>query len=282
MIPVARLHCDLATVRAALAGRYDVLEELGGGVMARVFLATDQRLQRRVALKVLRSEIRALLGAERFLQEISIVAAFNHPNIVPLLEADEVAGFLYFAMRHIPGDSLDRRIRRERCLPLDHAVRIAVEVAHGLEYSHRHNVVHRDVKPRNILLHEGVALIADFGTAIITAQGGRRLTESGVLIGTPEYMSPEQAEPGASVDGRSDVYGLGCVLYEMVTGEPVFTGATMQAVLARHRAERVPSVRVTRPEAPEALDRIVQTALAKAPRDRFPGAAALAGALERL
>jgi serine/threonine-protein kinase len=256
-----------------------VLEELGGGVMARVFLAADRKLPRRVAIKVLKPEIRALLGAERFVQEISIVAAFDHPNIVPLLEADEAGGLLYFAMRHIPGESLDGRIRRERRLPLGDAVRIATDVARGLEYSHQRHVVHRDVKPRNILLQAGTALIADFGTAIITAQGSRRLTESGVMVGTPGYMSPEQADSEATVDGRSDVYGLGCVLYEMVTGEPVFTGATIQGILARHRLERMPSVRVTRPDAPPALDRIVQTALAKAPRDRFPGAGALAGAL---
>jgi serine/threonine-protein kinase len=280
--PAGPLPCDLVTVRAALAGRYEVKEELGGGVMARVFLATDPSLRRQVAIKVLKPDIRALLGAERFVQEISIVAAFNHPNIVPLLEADEAGGFLYFAMRYIPGESLDHRIRRARRLPLDHAVGIAIGVARGLEYSHQRNVIHRDVKPRNILLHEGAALIADFGTAIITARGSRRLTESGVLVGTPEYMSPEQADPDAVVDGRSDVYGLGCVLYEMVTGEPVFTGATVQAVLAKHRAERVSSVRVTRPEAPASLDRIVQRALAKAPRDRFSGAGELADALGKV
>jgi DNA-binding SARP family transcriptional activator len=275
----APLRCELEMVREALAGRYDVLEQLGGGVMAKVFLAWDPKLRRHVAVKVLKPEIRALLGAERFVQEISIVAGFNHPNIVPLFEADEVGGFLYFAMRHIPGEPLSARIHREGRLPLDHAVRIAAEVARGLEYSHQRKVVHRDVKPRNILIHEGTALIADFGTAIITADGGKRLTESGVLVGTPGYMSPEQADPKASVDARSDVYGLGCVLYEMVTGEVVFTGATAQAVLAKHRLERVPSVRVTRPDASAALDDVVQTALAKTPAERFPGAAALAEAL---
>jgi DNA-binding SARP family transcriptional activator len=278
----APLRCEIEMVREALAGRYDVLEQLGGGLMAKVFLAWDVRLRRHVAVKVLKPDIRALLGAERFVQEIGIVTAFNHPNIVPLFETDEVGGFLYFTMRHIPGEPLNERIRRERYLPLGQAVRFATEVARGLQYSHDRNVVHRDVKPRNILLHEGSALIADFGTAIILAGGGKRLTQSGVLVGTPGYMSPEQSDPNGAVDGRSDVYGLGCVLYEMVTGEPVFTGATMHAVINKHRLERVTSIRIARPDAPAALDQIVARALAKAPGDRFATAAAFAEALEGL
>jgi serine/threonine-protein kinase len=269
-------------VREALVGRYDVLEQLDGGVMAKVFLAWDVGLRRHVAVKVLKPEIRALLGAERFVQEIGIVAGFNHPNIVPLFEAGEAGGFLYFTMRHIPSEALSERIRREGYLPLDHAVRVTVEIARGLQYSHDRNVVHRDVKPRNILLHEGTALIADFGTAIILAGGAKRLTESGVLVGTPGYMSPEQSDPKGPVDRRSDVYGLGCVLYEMITGEPVFTGATTYAVINKHRLERVASVRIARPDAPAALDQIVARALAKAPGDRFATAAAFAEALEGL
>jgi len=278
--PAVPLRCEIEMVREALVGRYDVLEQLGGGVMAKVFLAWDAKVRRHVAIKVLKPEIRLLLGADRFVQEIGIVAGFNHPNIVPLFETDEVGGFLYFTMRHIPGESLSQRIRREGYLPLDQAVRIAGEVARALEYSHQRQVVHRDVKPRNILLHEGTALVADFGTAIIVAGGGKRLTESGVLVGTPEYMSPEQADPNGVLDGRSDVYGLGCVLYEMLAGEPVFTGPTVQAVIAKHRLERVPSLRIARPEAPASIEQLVMRALAKEPGDRFGSAAALAEALE--
>jgi len=276
------LRCDVETVRQVLAGRYDVLEQLGGGVMAKVFLAWDPKRRRRVAVKVLKPKIRALIGPERFQQEIAIVAGFNHPNIVPLFEADEVGGFLYFAMRHIPGEPLNERIRRDGQLPIDQALRLAGDVARGLDYSHHRQVVHRDVKPRNILLHEGTALIADFGTAIIVAGGGRRLTESGVLVGTPGYMSPEQADPNAPIDGRSDVYGLGCVLYEMITGEAVFRGATVATLLSRHRLEQPTSMRIARPAASPALDELVMKALAKAPGERFPGAAAFAEAMERV
>ena len=282
LTPAAPLRCELEMVREALVGRYDVLEQLGGGVMAKVFLAWDPKLRRHVAVKVLKPEIRSLIGPERFQQEIAIVAGFNHPNIVPLFESDDVGGFLYFTMRHIPGEPLHERIRREGYLPIDQALRIASEVARALEYSHQREVVHRDLKPRNILLHEGTALIADFGTAIIVAGGGRRLTESGVLVGTPGYMSPEQADPNAPIDGRSDVYGLGCVLYEMITGEAVFRGATVATLLSRHRLEQPTSMRIARPAASPALDELVMKALAKAPGERFPGAAAFAEAMERV
>jgi serine/threonine-protein kinase len=273
-------RCHLELVREALMGRYDVLEELGGGGMAKVFLAFDPKLRRHVAVKVLRPEIRRAVGTERFLQEIAIIAAFNHPNIIPLFEADDLGGFLYYAMRHVPGEPLSERIRRKGCLPVADAVAIARDVARALEYSHQQHVVHRDTKPRNILLHEGVALIADFGTALVVAGGGRRLTESGLLVGTPEYMSPEQADPECRPDARSDVYALGCVIYEMLAGEPVYRGATTAAVFAKHRSERIPSVRVTRPDVPPALEAIVTRALAKVPAERFPSAAALAQSLD--
>jgi DNA-binding SARP family transcriptional activator len=280
--PVAPRRCDLETVREAFLGRYDVVEDLGGGGAARVFLAWDPQLRRHVAVKVLRPDIRLNVGTERFLQEIAIVAAFNHPNIVPLFEADELGGFLYYAMRHVPGQPVSDRIRRGGGLPIAEAVHIARDVARALAYTHQRNVVHRDVKPRNILLHEQMALIADFGTALVMAAGGKRLTQSGLLVGTPEYMSPEQIDPRAKVDHRTDVYGLGCVLYEMLAGEPVYRGATPAAVLARHRLERIPSVRITRPEVSPTLDEVVTTALAKRPADRFPSAEAFATALEGL
>jgi len=258
-----------------------VLEELGGGVLGKVFLAWDPKLRRHVAVKVLKPELRDAVGGKRFLQEIAIVAAFNHPNIVPLFEADEIAGFLYYAMRHIPGEPLSARLKREGYLPVADAVSIARDVARGLAHCHERGVVHRDVKPKNILLHERSALITDFATAMATAGGGTRFTTSGIWVGTPEYMSPEQAAPGGIVDQRSDVYGLGCVLYEMLAGEPVFSGATRQAVLAKHMRERVPSLRIARPTVPEALEHIVVTALAKRPDERFADAGTLAEALER-
>jgi serine/threonine-protein kinase len=280
LAPATPKRCNLELVREAFAGRYDVLEELGGGGAAKVFLAWDPKLRRHVAVKVLRPDIRLAVGTDRFLQEIAIIAAFNHPNIVPLYDADELGGFLYYAMRHVPGDPLSERIRREGQLPISEAVRIICDTARALEYSHRRNVVHRDVKPRNILLHERTALIADFGAALVMAAGGKRLTESGILVGTPDYMSPEQADPECRLDLRVDVYGLGCVLYEVLTGEPVYRGASPASVIAKHRFERIPSVRITRPTVPPALEDAVTRALAKTPGDRFPSAAAFADTLE--
>ena len=271
-------RCDLDGVRAGLEGRYDVVEELGEGVMAKVFLAWDSKLRRHVAVKVLKPKYRRTVGADRFLREISIIAEFNHPNIVTLFEADEMAGFLYYAMQHIPGETVETQIRRNGSLGIHDAVRITCDVAAGLEYCHRRPVIHRDVKPANILQHEGVALIADFGVAVTITAGGKPLTESGLMIGTPECMSPEQADPEARIDGRSDIYGLGCVLYEMLTGEPVYTGATPRAVIAKHRFESIPSVGILR-DVSEKLEAIVTTALAKRPGDRFQHAADFAAAL---
>lgn len=278
--PTPPKRCDLELVREAFSGRYDVLEEMGGGGTAKVFLAWDPKLRRHVAVKVLRPDIRMAVGTERFLQEITLVAAFNHPNIVPLFDADELGGYLYYAMRHVPGDPLSERIRREGQLPIPDAVRIACDTARALEYSHQRNVVHRDVKPGNILLHERMALIADFGTALMMAAGGKRITESGIMMGTPDYMSPEQTDPDCRLDHRADIYGLGCVLYEMLTGEPVYRGPSPAAVIAKHRLERIPSVRITRPAVPQTLEDIVTRALAKSPGDRFLSAAAFADAAE--
>ncbi len=280
--PEQTQRSEIEYVREALDGRYDVLEQIGAGIMAKVFLAWDPKLKRHVSVKVLRPEYRRTVGAERFLQEISIVAQFNHPNIVTLFDADELAGFLYYTMQHMPGDTLDDLIRREGRLPIQQAVRIACDVAAGLEYSHRHDVIHRDIKPRNIFVHEGVALVADFGLAIALKAGGKRITESGLRVGTPEYMSPEQTGTRATVDARSDIYSLGCVLYEMLTGELVYTGATTQAIIAKHCLEMIPSVRILRPDVSVELEAVVTKALAKAPGDRFATAKEFGEALLRI
>ena len=275
-------RCEIEIVREALTSRYDVLEELGGDGIAKLFLSWDPKLRRHVVLKVLKPDVYGAVDVKRFLREIAIVGEFNHPNIVPLFEAEESAGFLYYAMRHIPGDSLTVRLQREVQLPIADAVRIAYDLARALAYAHQRQVIHRDVKPRNVLLHERTALLGDFGTALIIATGAERLTQTGVLVGTPEYMSPEQAIPNAVLDGRTDVYALGCVLFEMLAGEPVFSGVTPDVVICRHRSERVPAIRIVRPQVSAALEEIITTALAKAPADRFQSAADFADGLEEI
>src|SRR5438094_5655641 len=210
-------------LQAALAERYAVERELGQGGMAVVFLARDLKHRRPVAIKVLRPELAMALGAERFLGEIETVGAFAHPHILPLHDSGEAAGFLYYVMPYVEGESLRDRLRRERQLPPDDARHIAREVADALSYAHSRHVIHRDVKPENILLGTGHAVVTDFGIArAITAAGGERLTETGITVGTPEYMSPEQTAGEAELDGRADVYSLGCVLYGMLVGKPPF------------------------------------------------------------
>jgi len=267
-------------LQAALAGHYTIDRELGHGGMAVVYLALDARHDRRVALKVLRPEIAAALGAERFLREIRIAAGLSHPNILPLYDSGEAGGILYYVMPYVEGESLRDRLNREAPMPLAEALAIATETADALGHAHAHDVVHRDVKPENILLSGGHALVADFGIArAINAAGGDQLTETGIAIGTPAYMSPEQATAQRAVDGRADVYALGCVLYEMLAGEPPFSGPSAQAVLARHALDPVPPLRTVRPELPPRLERAVLKALAKTPADRFATAAALREAL---
>ena len=273
------LRCELDMVREVFAGRYEIVEELGGGVLTKVFLARDPRLRREIVVKVLKPEMRENIEAERFRREIAIVAEFNHPNVVPLFESDEIGGFLYYTMRHIPGSSLRARLQREGYLPIEDAVGIACDVAKGLQYAHDRQIAHRDLNPKNILLHEGTTLISDFGTVIVLQAGGKRLTAAGVVMGTAEYMSPEQGVPGGKVDARTDVYGLGCVLFEMLAGEPVFTGPTRPAVIAKHQRERVPSIRIVRSSVPKSLQDVVMRALAKAPGDRFKSTHAFADAL---
>jgi len=252
--------------------------------MATVYLARDRKLDRLVAVKVLRPELAESLGTERFLREIQIAAKLSHPHILQLYDSAEIEGRLFYVMPYVEGESLRQRLDREPRLPVAEAVRLAAEVAGALDYAHHQGIVHRDIKPENILLHTGQAIVADFGiaravdAASTDSAGGTTLTATGVVIGTPLYMSPEQVV-GDPVDGRTDIYALGCVLYEMLAGAPPYTGNTAQAVLARHTVDPVPSVRQRRAEVPVELERTVAKALAKAPGDRFPQAADFRDAL---
>jgi len=272
---------DLRTqLQAALASHYTIERELGRGGMAYVFLAQDVKHRRPVAMKVLRPEVAAVVGAERFLREVDVVARLTHPHILPLHDSGEAAGFLYYVMPFVEGESLRDRLRRERQLPLEDALQIAREVAGALSYAHSHDVVHRDIKPENILLEAAQAVVSDFGIArAISAAGGERLTETGLAVGTPAYMSPEQAMGEGLVDGRTDVYALGCVLYEMLAGEPPYTGATPQAIIARCLTEPVPPLHTLRETVPAAVERAIARALARVPADRFGSAAQFAEAL---
>ncbi|MBI4542172.1 MAG: serine/threonine-protein kinase [Gemmatimonadetes bacterium] len=268
-------------LRAALADRYVLERELGAGGMATVYLAHDVRHDRKVALKVLRPELAAILGGARFLKEIRTTANLQHPHILPLHDSGEAEGIVYYVMPYVEGESLRERLVREKQLPVEDAVRIAREVASALDYAHRHQVVHRDIKPENILLHDGQALVADFGIALAvsTAGGGTRMTETGMSLGTPHYMSPEQAMGEREVTAKSDVYALGCVLYEMLVGEPPFTGPTAQAIIARVVTEEPRSLTIQRKTIPLHVEAAVHTALAKLPADRFQSAAQFAEAL---
>ena len=271
---------QLASLRAALADRYALERELGRGGMATVYLARDLKHGRAVAIKVLNPEIAAALGPERFLREIEVAARLTHPHILPVHDSGEAAGFLFYVMPYIEGESLRDRLEREGPLPLEDALRITREVASALSYAHSHDVVHRDIKPENILLSGGEAVVADFGIArALTQAGGTRLTETGIHVGTPAYMSPEQASGGGPIDGRSDVYSLACVLYEMLVGEPPYTGPSAQVVIAKRFTDPVPSVRRLRETIPPAIDAAVTKALGKAPADRFVTAAQFAEAL---
>ena len=268
---------------SALADRYRIERELGQGGMATVYLAHDVRHDRKVALKVLRPELSAILGAERFLQEIKTTANLQHPHILSLFDSGEADGLVFYVMPYVEGESLRDRIRREKQLPVDEAVRITREVADALDYAHRHHVVHRDIKPENILLHDGRALVADFGIALAVSRsdGGTRMTETGMSLGTPHYMAPEQAMGEREITPKADVYALGCVLYEMLTGEPPFTGPTAQAIIARVMTEEPRSLTLQRKTIPPHVEAAVVTALAKLPADRFQTAAQFGEALSR-
>jgi tRNA A-37 threonylcarbamoyl transferase component Bud32/tetratricopeptide (TPR) repeat protein len=272
-------------LKAELAGRYAIEGELGRGGMATVYLAEDVRHHRRVAIKVLHPELGAVLGAERFLREIGIAARLSHPHILPLHDSGTLdlgvgRPVLFYAMPYVAGRSLRERLREELQLPIDEALGIARQVADALDHAHRQGVIHRDIKPENILLADGQAVLADFGIArALDVAAGDRLTETGLAVGTPAYMSPEQAAGTTRLDGRSDIYALGCVLYEILGGQPPFPGPTPQAILARHAVDPVPSLRTLRPTVPRGLGQVVTRALAKVPADRFPTARAFAEAL---
>ena len=266
--------------KTGLGERYTPDRELGRGGMATVFLAHDVKHRRQVALKVLHPELAHALGAERFLREVETGARLVHPHVLPVFDSGEVDGLLWYTMPFIDGESLRDRIKREHQLPINDAVRIALEVADGLHYAHEHGVVHRDIKPENILLSGNHALVADFGIAkAVVVAGGDRLTQTGSSIGTPTYMSPEQTAGDSELDGRSDVYSLGCVLYEMLSGEPPYGGSSARSVMVKHLTDPVPSVRRLRPGVPERVDRVITQALAKQPADRFATAADFARAL---
>ena len=270
-----------ARLTTALADRYKIEGHLGEGGMATVYLAHDLKHDRKVAIKVLRPELAAVIGAERFLAEIKTTANLQHPQILRLHESGEVEGTGFYGMPFVEGESLRDRLNREKQLPVGDAVRIATEVAGALDYAHRHDVIHRDIKPENILLHEGRALVADFGIALAAAKtGGTRMTETGMSLGTPHYMSPEQAMGERDLDARTDIYALGCVLHEMLAGEPPFTGPTAQAIVAKVMTDEPTPIGKLRKTTPVNLEEAIATALQKLPADRFVSAAAFARALE--
>ena len=268
-------------LRAALADRYVIERELGQGAMATVYLARDVKIDRQVAVKVLLSDVGFALGPERFRREIGLATKLSHPHILPIYDSGEAAGELYYVMPYVKGESLRARLNRERQLSLDESLRITCEVASALDHSHRHGIIHRDIKPENILLEDGQALVADFGIArAVSSVGDDKLTGTGISLGTPAYMSPEQGMADPNIDRRSDIYSLGCVLYEMLAGQPPFTGGTMQALIARHSLDSVPSLTVVRNTIPPEVEDAVIRALAKVPADRFDTAAQFADGLK--
>ncbi|MCH7890512.1 MAG: serine/threonine-protein kinase [Gemmatimonadetes bacterium] len=264
--PVTRLN-------AALEGRYAIERELGEGGMATVYLADDLKHERKVALKVLKPELAAVVGAERFLAEIKTTANLQHPHILPLFDSGEADGFLFYVMPYVEGETLRDRIDREKQLPVDEAVALASKVAGALQHAHEHGVIHRDIKPGNILLQDGEPVVADFGIALaVGAAGSNRLTETGLSLGTPYYMSPEQATGDQAVGASTDTYALGSVLYEMLTGDPPYMGSTAQAVLGQIISAKPISATEKRPSIPANVDAAVRKALEKLPADRFTSA----------
>src|SRR6476620_7116026 len=263
----------LPRITSALDTRYRITRPVGIGGMATVFLAHDLRHERDVAIKVLHPDLAAALGAERFLAEIKTTAKLQHPHILPLLDSGEADGLLFYVMPYVAGESLRARLERETQLSVDEAVRISREVASAIESAHKQGVVHRDIKPENILLHEGQALVADFGIALaVTAAGGARMTQTGLSLGTPQYMAPEQAMGERVIDGRADIYALGAVTYEMLVGEPPFTGPTVQAIVAKVMSAEPERPTLVRKSIPPHVEDAVLTALAKLPADRFASA----------
>src|SRR2546427_96356 len=269
----------LERVRASLAGRYTIERELGRGGVATVYLARDLKYDRPVALKVLRPELAAVLGAERFLREIRLTAQLQHPHILTLIDSGEADGFLYYVMPYVEGESLRQRLEREGQLPLDDALSITRAIASALDFAHGRGVIHRDIKPENIMLHEGEPMVADFGIALAVSTAGReRLPETGISLGTPADMRPAQTSGEAKRDGRSDQYSLACVLYEMLAGEPPYTGPTAQAIIAKRLTEPIPHLGTVRRVSP-AVEAALTKALAKTPADRFATVGAFVAAL---
>jgi serine/threonine-protein kinase len=271
---------SLTQLSAALADRYVIERQIGAGGMATVYLARDLKHDRRVALKLLSPDLRAVVGADRFLSEIRVTANLHHPNLLPLFDSGSADGLLYYVMPYVEGETLRQRLDRERQLPVDEAISIAGAVAGALDYAHQHGVIHRDLKPENILLQHGQPVVADFGIALaVSKAGGERVTQTGLSLGTPQYMSPEQATGDRAIDARSDIYSLGAVTYEMLTGEPPHAGSTAQAIIARLMTEEPRPITVLRRTVPEHVDDAVRHALEKLPADRFATAGAFAQAL---
>ena len=274
------MSSDFSRLAAALAERYGIERELGAGGMATVYLAHDLKHDRDVAIKVLHPDLGVALGSERFLSEIRTTARLQHPHILPLLDSGEADGLLYYVMPVVTGETLRAYLERVQQLPIPEAVRLAREVASALDYAHRQNVVHRDIKPENILLHDGSALVADFGIALaVQSAGGQRMTQTGLSLGTPQYMSPEQAMGEKHIDARADVYALGAMTYEMLTGDAPFTGTTVQAIVAKVLSAEPERPSLVRKTIPPHVEAAVLTALAKLPADRFATAAEFGAAL---
>jgi Tol biopolymer transport system component/tRNA A-37 threonylcarbamoyl transferase component Bud32 len=271
---------DIAQLNATLAGRYVIERQVGAGGMAVVYLARDLKHHRHVAVKVVNPDLSAVIGSERFLTEIQVTASLHHPHLVPLFDSGEADGALFYVMPYIEGETLRQRLARERQLGVAEAVRLATAIGGALDYAHRHGVIHRDLKPENILIHEGQPLVTDFGIALaVSNAGGPRITQAGLSLGTPHYMSPEQASGSGHVDARSDLYSLGAMLYEMLVGDPPHTGSTIQAIIARVLIDKPASVRASRDSVPEHVDAAVARALAKLPADRFATSAEFTAAL---
>ncbi len=270
----------LDRLEKALSDKYDIARELGRGGMATVYLAQDKKHDRAVALKVLHPELSSSLGPDRFLREIKVAARLNHPHILPLHDSGEANGFLYYVMPYVEGESLRSRLNRTGKLPLDEALYLARGIAGALDYAHRQRVVHRDIKPENIMLHEGEAMVMDFGIAkAVSAAAGDTLTQTGMMVGTPAYVSPEQAAGEAEIDGRSDQYSLACMLFEVLTGKKAFTGATTQAVLSKRFTDPVPSLHKIDPTVPDEIDEAISKAMSKEPAERYTTSGEFAKAL---
>ncbi|NUQ11181.1 MAG: serine/threonine protein kinase, partial [Gemmatimonadaceae bacterium] len=270
----------IAQLADALKDRYALDSRIGAGGMATVYLARDVRHKRKVALKVLNPELGAVLGVERFLSEIQVTANLQHPNLLPLFDSGEASGLLYYVMPYVEGESLRELLGREKQLPVDQALHIATAVASALDYAHRHGVIHRDLKPENILMHDGQPLVADFGIALaVKNAGGNRITQTGLSLGTPHYMSPEQATGDRDIDARTDVYSLAAVTYEMLVGEPPHDGKTSQAIIAKMLTDKPRGIRLARESVPDHVEAAVLRALAKLPADRYHSAHAFAEAL---